>query len=126
MGLSLCRLLAQRGCRLIMSCRTLDELQTAKQDVIKFCASQGLQKAQSDFCLLPFDVSDLSGLDAVVTKAYAYTSNKNIDFLFNNAGMLTHRRYFTWMAFLFSFFSPSCVKHGETARAQGVEVARRK
>ncbi|PFH34254.1 oxidoreductase, short chain dehydrogenase/reductase family protein [Besnoitia besnoiti] len=97
-GLSLCRLLAQRGCRLIMSSRKMDDLQAAKQDVVSFCGSRGLQKSESDFLLLPFDLNNLESFETIVKDAISWSRDGRIDFLFNNAGISSRGMFMSYDA----------------------------
>ncbi|KEP66067.1 UNVERIFIED_CONTAM: oxidoreductase, short chain dehydrogenase/reductase family protein [Hammondia hammondi] len=97
-GLSLCRLLAHRGCRVIMSSRKIEDLQAAKQDVVTFCSLKGVQKSENDFLLLPFDLLQLDTFEDIVVKATAWAPNGRIDFLFNNAGIASRGLFMSYEA----------------------------
>ncbi|PFH35582.1 putative oxidoreductase [Besnoitia besnoiti] len=85
-GLSVARLLAMRGCKIIMSSNRPEALKAAVDDIIKFCNNKGTQRKESDFLVLPCDMLHLETLDETVTKAKEWQGK--IDFLFNNAGII--------------------------------------
>ncbi|EPR64896.1 putative oxidoreductase [Toxoplasma gondii RUB] len=85
-GLSVARLLAMRGCKIIMSSNRPDALKAAVDDIIKFCNKKGTQRKESDFLVLPCDMLHLETLDDTVVKAKEWQGK--IDFLFNNAGII--------------------------------------
>lgn len=87
-GLSLCKKLAQRGCRVVMSSRNMEDLQIAQQQVLEACAAKGVQRRpDTDILLLPFDITVADAVEAAVKRVEEWTDGQ-IDFLFNNAGIM--------------------------------------
>lgn len=85
-GLSTAKLLAQRGCKIIMSSNRPEALKKAVEEIIKHCNSKGVQRSEKDFLVLPCDMLHVETLDETAKKAKAWQGK--IDFLFNNAGMV--------------------------------------
>ncbi|PHJ24390.1 short chain dehydrogenase reductase family protein [Cystoisospora suis] len=85
-GLSTAKLLAQRGCKIIMSSNRPDALKKAVEEIIKHCNSKGVQRSEKDFLVLPCDMLHVETLDETAKKAKAWQGK--IDFLFNNAGII--------------------------------------
>ncbi|HEY6130828.1 MAG TPA: SDR family NAD(P)-dependent oxidoreductase [Halioglobus sp.] len=84
-GRLLCLRLAEKGARLVLVARRIDELESLKQEV---------EAKGSEAIVIPCDVRELAQVTQCVNRAMSHYGN--IDMLVNNAGYGNHRPFVDW------------------------------
>lgn len=79
-GAALCKVLYERGCRIIMAARSLDKLNKLKQELVSSCSTRIVQEP----IVLQLDITELDSISKKIPTLLKQI--KNIDILINNAG----------------------------------------
>lgn len=96
-GLETCKVLAGRGCKVIMCCRDVSAGKKAVETEIKQAGVGGYVVSEPDVQIVQLDLADLVSVEAAAQEIQESTTS--IDFLINNAGVMATPLEYTKQGF---------------------------